>query len=258
MKRFFKPCLFLIAAVLVAASPDEELLVKVDSLASYTDSDFSAVYEIVQTRPGQSETSTVAGVYRRDAKEQYVIIILEPSISKGQGYLKEGNTLWFYDPESKSFNSTSSRERFQNSNASNSDFTRSTFSLDYTISSGSNEVYGPNKCRVLELRAKASAKSVSYPKVKIWVSADGLVRKTEDYSLSGQHLRTTEIPAYYRIGPRFVPKAIRITDKLRGQTVAGKFVSEQTIISVREPRFDKLRDTIFTKAYLSSISRRHT
>lgn len=257
MKIFLASCFALLAASAMAASPDEELLIKVDSLASYIDSDFSAVYEIVQTRPGHDDTTTIAGVYRRDSKEQYVIIILDPPLSKGQGYLKEGNTLWFYDPESKNFNSTSSRERFQNSNASNSDFTRSTFSVDFSVMSGYDEVYAQKKCRVLVLQARASAKNVAYPKVKIWVSDDGLVRKTEDYSLSNQHLRTTEIPAYYRIGPRYVPQAVRITDQLRGQSVNGKLQREQTIISVREPRFDKLRDTIFTKAYLASIGRRH-
>lgn len=257
MKHFFTTCFLLISAAAMAAGPDEELLAKVDALASYLDSDFTAVYEVVQTRPGHDNTTTIARIFRRDAKEQYVIVIQDPQISKGQGYFKDGDTLWFYDPESKNFNSTSSRERFQNSNASNSDFTRSTFSQDYTITSGYDETLGRYKCRVLILQARIR-KNLTYPKMKIWVSEDGLVRKTEDYSLSNQHLRTTEVPAYYRIGPRYVPQAVRITDELRGQSINGKFEHEQTTISIIEPRFDKLRDTIFSKPYLASVGRRHT
>ncbi|MDR2509973.1 MAG: outer membrane lipoprotein-sorting protein [Spirochaetaceae bacterium] len=253
MKKVFYLC-FMVSAAFAWAGPDDELLKQVDGLASYMDADFSAVYEIVQQRPGQDNTVTRAGLYRRDIKEQYVIIIIEPAVSRGQGYLKEGNTIWFYDPESMSFNSTSSRERFQNSNASNADFTRSTLSIDYRPVSASNEMLGKFKCRVLNLQAVS--KNVVYPKTKIWVSEDGLVRKTEDYSLSGQLLRTTEIPSYYKIGTRYVPKAIRIIDALRGARVNGIFQNETTIISITNPSFDKVDNIVFSKAYLENINRR--
>ena len=235
------------------ALSDDALLREVDRLASYTDTDFSAIYEIVQVRPGQANSTTKAGLYRRDAREQYVIVIIEPPLSRGQGYLKEGDTLWFYDPESKKFNSTSSRERFQNSNASNADFTRSTLADDYRPLSGFDEMLGKLRCRVLNLQAKT--KNVAYPKMKIWVSEDGLLRKSEDYSLSGQLLRTTEI-AYYKLGGRSVPKAIRITDALRGVMINGKFEQEKTLISVTNPSFGKIENAVFSKAYLESVNRR--
>jgi hypothetical protein len=66
--------------------PDNDLLRQADNLASYAGTDFSAEYTIIQDRPGQSRTRTVAGVFRRDSKETYVIVIMEPTISKGQGY----------------------------------------------------------------------------------------------------------------------------------------------------------------------------
>jgi outer membrane lipoprotein-sorting protein len=258
MKNVFLLCCLLGSGLLWAAGPDEDLLKTVDSLVSYMDTDFSAVYEIVQIRPGQANSTTVAGIYRRDIREQYVIIILDPIISRGQGYLKDGHTLWFYDPESKTFNSTSSRERFQNSNASNSDFTRSTLAEDYESLGGFDEMLGRYKCRMLILQAKS--RKVTYPKMKIWVSEDGLVRKMEDYSLSGQLMRTTEIPAYYKIETqtraRYVPQALRITDELRGVVVNGKFEHEQTLITIKNPTFSKVRDSIFSKAYLESVSRR--
>jgi outer membrane lipoprotein-sorting protein len=252
MKRAFF-CLFFGVCASLWPAADDDILLEVDRLASYTDTDFSAIYEIVQVRPGQANSTTKAGLYRRDAREQYVIIIIDPPLSRGQGYLKEGNTLWFYDPESKKFNSTSSRERFQNSNASNSDFTRSTLAEDYRPLSGVDGMLGKLKCRVLELQAKT--KNVVYPKMKIWVSEDGLLRKSEDYSLSGQLLRTTEI-AYYKLGKRSVPKAIRITDALRGAMINGKFEQEKTLISITNPSFGKIENAVFSKAYLESVNRR--
>jgi outer membrane lipoprotein-sorting protein len=235
------------------AASDEDLLKKADSLASYYGVDFSAEYTIVQDKPGQSRNATVAGVFRRDSDAVYTIIIIQPAMNKGQGYLKQGDTLWFYDPESKRFNSTSSRDRFQNSNARNSDFTRSTLAEDYRISAGEEAVLGRFKCRVLTLESVTN--EVSYPRMKVWISEDGLVRKTEDYSLSGQLLRTQAIPDYYKIGERYVPKAILLVDALRGATVNGAFVNERTQISISNPSFAPIPGAVFSKTYLEKASR---
>ncbi|MDR2097489.1 MAG: outer membrane lipoprotein-sorting protein [Spirochaetaceae bacterium] len=235
------------------AISDEDLLKKADSLASYYGVDFSAEYTIVQNKPSQNLNTTVARVFRRDSDEMYTIIVIKPAMNKGQGYLKQGDTLWFYDPESKRFNSTSSRDRFQNSNARNSDFTRSTLAQDYKISAGEEAVLGRFKCRVLTLLAATN--EVSYPRMKVWISDDGLVRKTEDYSMSGQLLRTSAIPDYYKIGERYVPKAILLVDALRGATVDGVFVNEKTQISISKPSFAPVPGSVFSKTYLEKAAR---
>jgi outer membrane lipoprotein-sorting protein len=230
-----------------------EILKKVDSLASYMDADFSAEYTIVQDKPGQSRSTTVAGVFRRDRIETYVIVILQPAVSRGQGYLKQGKTLYFYDPESRRFNTTSSSERFQNSNARNSDFTRSTLAEDYKITAGEDAVLGRFKCRVLTLEALTT--EVTYPRMKIWVSEDGLLRKSEDYSLSGQLLRTSAIPDYHRIGNRFVPKQMLFVETLRGATVDGKFANEKTQININRPSFETVADSTYSKTFLESVNK---
>jgi outer membrane lipoprotein-sorting protein len=231
---------------------DQELLRLADGLASYTDTDFSAEYTILQEKPGQNSTKTVADVFRRDSKESYVIKVKEPYISRGQIYLKQGKTLWLYDPGSKKFNSTSNQERFQNTNARNSDFTRSTLAQDYQIRSGADAFLGKIKCRVLELEGLTN--DLTYPKMKIWISADGLVRKTEDYSLSGQLLRTSLFTDYWRIKEnkrdRYVPKQIIFTDALRGSAINGKFVNERTQITIAKISFKKLSDSVFNKTFL--------
>jgi outer membrane lipoprotein-sorting protein len=239
--------------VLLHADTDLELLKRVDSLVSYTDTDFSAEYTILQERPGQGLSKTVAGIFRRDSNEIYVIVIMEPQISKGQGYLKEGNTLWFYDPQSRVFNTTSSKERFQNTNASNSDFTRSTLAIDYKITSGEDTVLGRFRCRLLTLEAVTP--EVTYPVMKVWISSDGLLRKSEDYSLSGQLLRTSAIPDYYFIDGHYVPKQILFVDELRGAYINGKFQNERTQISISMPSFKKVSDSVFSKTFLETVNK---
>jgi outer membrane lipoprotein-sorting protein len=246
------PVLFFFTAASIQAVTDQELLVKVDSLVSYYGIDFSAEYTIVQEKPGQGLSTTVAGIFRRDSSETFVIVIMEPSISKGQGYLKQGKTLWFYDPESRYFNTTSNADRFQNTNARNSDFTRSTLSEDYKVTAGEDVTLGRFKCRLLTL--EAVTKDVTYPKMKVWISEDGLLRKTEDYSLSGQLLRTSAIPDYHQISGRYVPKQILFVDALQGAIINGKFMNEKTQITISRPSFGKVADSVFSKTFLESVN----
>ena len=245
--------MFFLAGTGLWAISDQELLARVDALVSYFDTDFSGEYTIVQDKPGQARSTTIAGVFRRDASETYVIVIMEPLISKGQGYLKQGNTLWFYDPQSRRFNTTSSTERFQNTNARNSDFTRSTLAQDYKVVAGEDAVLGRFKCRLLRLEAVTT--EVTYPKMKVWISEDGLLRKSEDYSLSGQLLRTSAIPDYHHIGRRFVPKQILFVDTLKGAVINGTFVNERTQITITKPSFSKVADSTFSKTFLESVNR---
>ena len=253
IKGFILPILFFFTTASIQAISDQEMLVKVDSLASYYGVDFSAEYTIVQEKPGQGLSKTVVGVFRRDSNETYVIVVMEPLISKGQGYLKQGKTLWFYDPESRFFNTTSNAERFQNTNARNSDFTRSTLSEDYKVTAGEDATLGRFKCRLLTL--EAVTKDVTYPKMKVWISEDGLLRKTEDYSLSGQLLRRSAIPDYYLINGRYVPKQILFVDALQGAIINGKFVNEKTQISISRPSFNKVADSVFSKTFLETVNK---
>lgn len=253
-----KKLLFIFWVILIsnpgsAQSPSQDILKKIDSLVTYQDTDFSGEYTIVQERPNQGRSVTKAGVFRRDKEEKYLILIMEPVVDKGKGYLKIGNNLWLYDPVSRRFNVTSAKDRFQNSNARNSDFTRSNLAGDYRVVSESQEKLGIYQTRVLTL--EATNDQVSFPKMKIWVDEENLVRKYEDYSLSGQHLRTTAIPNYQRVGNRFVPVSILIVDQLKGAQENGVFKNERTLITIAKPTLNRLPDLVFTQAYLEKVGR---
>jgi len=250
---FFLTASLFFAAANVWALTDQELLARVDASVSYYGVDFSAEYTIVQDKPGQGLSTTVAGVFRRDSRRTYVIIVMQPLATKGQGYLKEDETLWFYDPEGRRFNTSRSSDRFQNTNARNSDFTRSTLAEDYRVVSGADDVLGRFKCRVLTLEAVTT--QVTYPRMKVWISEDGLLRKSEDYSLSGQLLRTSAIPDYHQIGGRFVPRQMLFVENLRGAVVNGRFVNEKTQITISRPSFERVADSVFSKTFLERVNR---
>jgi outer membrane lipoprotein-sorting protein len=228
------------------------LLRHADSLVTFMDSDFSALYTFVKDTPGQGISTKQAMVFRRDRDNTYLIVVVQPDEDKGKGYLKSGNNLWFYDPVSRRFTFTSSKERFQNLNARNSDFTRSNLAGDYRVVNASRQKLGRYDCWVLDLQAKSD--DMTFPKTKIWIDEQGLVRKTEDYSFSGQHLRTVAFPVYQQVGTRYVPQTVVIQDELRGAMINGTFVKEKTTYTISRPSLQRLPDATFTKAWLEHVS----
>ncbi|MBR4158931.1 MAG: outer membrane lipoprotein-sorting protein [Spirochaetia bacterium] len=229
-----------------------KMLKDVDALVTFKESDLSAEYTIVKRDPDGSSSTTVAAMFRRDSEEKFVVLVLQPTADKGKGYLKQGNNLWLYDPIGKGFTFTSAKERFQDSSFRVSDFTGSNYSGNYKINSVKQEKLGKFNCTVFDL--EAITKSVSFPKVKIWVSEDNLVRKLEDYSLSGQLMRTSAFPSYQKVGKRWVPAKIIIQDHLVFRKVGDKIEYERTTVDIKNPSLKKQPDSLYTKEYLERVN----
>ena len=254
---FFTFALFFLSSMLFGDefSPKESqrILFQVDKLVSYEGMDFSGEYTITDFRPGEGTSRTKMTMFRRDSKDTFTIIIMEPISDKGKGYLRREDKMWLYDPVPRRFTVISARDRFQSSNVRNSDFTKSTLADDYRIVGHTMGQLGTYQTDIYDL--EAITEDVSFPKMKIWIDQNNLVRKFEDYSLSGRHMRTTAIPLYTRVGESYVPAQIVIQDELRGRKVNGSFEHQRTIISVKKASFKDLPDMVFTRAYIERVSR---
>ncbi|NCN05679.1 MAG: outer membrane lipoprotein-sorting protein [Spirochaetales bacterium] len=242
MRSFAFVLFFFVSLVSLTA---QNLLSQIDSRVDLGNQDFSGEYTIVQERPGQGTSSMKAAVFRRDREDKFLILLMEPTVDRGKGYLKIGDSLLLYDPSSRRFTTTSARDRFQNSNARTSDFFRTSLADDYSIESETTEQLGAYRTRVLTLVATNT--QVSFPRMKIWVDENLLIRKTEDYSLSGQLLRTTAIPRYQQFGSSYVPTQLVILDVLAG--------NERTALSVARASVSPVPDLVFTQGYLERTSR---
>ena len=237
-----------------ALSSDEalELLKKTDASTSFEDTDFSANYAIVQDKPGQGKNARDAVMYRRDSKASYTILITGPAADKGKGYFQADNNIWFYDPADHQFVFTAAKDRFEGTDANNSDFAPQHFSRDFKIDDAQEVKLGKLNCVLFTL--SATVKNVDYPMIKLWVTRDdGLIRKKEDYSLSKQLLRTTAIPSYQKVEGRSVPVNMLIVDNLRGKKIDGKVQYQKTQITISNVSFKKQNDAVFTKKYVEMM-----
>lgn len=238
-------------------SDAEALLKLAENNTAFYETDFSGRYTVVQEKPGEGKNLTEAIMYRRDKTEKWTILVTGPASEKGKGYLQYDGNIWFFDPADRRFTFTSAQDKFQNTNANNSDFAPQHYSRDYDIESAVETKLGAFDCVLFSLVAKVD--NVDYPKIKLWVTKnDGLVRKKEDYSLSGQLLRTTAIPSYQIIKtPQrnyAVPVKMLISDNLRGKKIGDKVQYERTQITISNVSFSPVDDIVYTKPYLEMMS----
>ena len=259
MKRIISAAviLFAVMSVFAEVSMDEakKILKQSEDHKAFYNTDFCGSYSIVHDVPGAGRDVNEAIMYRRDSSKKWVILITGPSKERGKGYLQSDDCIWFYDPADGRFTFTSSKDKFRNTNANNSDFAPQVYYSGYDIQSYEEVKLGSFDCILYTLQAKE--KNVDYPQLKLWVSKDdGLTRKKEDYSLSGQKLRTTAIAKYQSVDGGKVPVNMVIQDNLKGKKVNGKMEYEKTLISISNVKIEKVEDSVYSKSYLEMMSAR--
>lgn len=252
MKRFIRGAL--VAALLAVSAVNvwaadldvAGLLKKVDAINDFSGSDFSGLFTIVTEKPGEKQAVSQVRMFRRDANDQFLLLILIPEADRGQGYLKEDDNFWFYDPTSRKFTHSSVKETISNSEAKNSDMTKHKFSVDYTVSTTSEGKLGKFPVWIIELKAKDN--SVSYDVVRLYVRQDQpLVLKEEDMSVSGRLMRTVLYPKYADIGGgKFYPSQMLIIDEVNK--------GEKSQLTLAEISTEKLPDKVFTKAFIEQVN----
>jgi len=250
MKKYLLTAAVFFAAVCMGFSetaPDfTEILEKIDFQSTFEKYDFSSKMTMISEDSEEGVEKLAVYQFRRDREDKFVMIIEQPEVQKGQGYLRYEDNLWFYDPESRKFSHSSMKENFSGTDAKNSDFQKSSLAEDYAVETWKEDKLGSYSVYVLELEALHN--EVTYPKKKIWVTReDSLLLKTEDYSLTGRLMRTSLFPKYAKLGDSMIPVSMIFVDEL----VEGR----KTQISLKDLSISPLADSIFTKAYIEKVNK---
>ena len=248
--------IFLLAAMAIAPSavfaqtlsvPEaNKILAELDDLGNFPGKDYSALFTIVSEKPGEKQSVTQVRIFRRDAKKQFTILIMLPEVNKGQGYLREDDNVWFYDPTSRKFSHSSVKENLQNSEAKNSDFTANSMAEDYAIQKVTEGMVGKYPVWILDLKAKTN--EVSYDRLLLYIRKDKtMTLKEEAYSVNGRLMRTTLYPKYLTLEGKLLPSQILIVDEINK--------GEKSQITMAEQSVEKLPDKVFTKTFLEQVNK---
>ena len=225
---------------------DSQILHNIDNNTNRMDADISLVATMIRESVEDGTDKRVVRMFRRDYEDKFLMLFQEPSYKTGQGYLRVEDLLWFYDPQSRKFSIRSMKDRFDNSNARNSDFRRSALYKDYDVVSKEAGKLGKYPVYILQLQAKHD--EVTYPKQVLHVlQKPNLILKAQNYSVSDQLLRTTYWPTYTKSDGLYIAtKQIFVDEVIKGNKTTFSFNKVSTI---------KLAESTFTKAYVERVNR---
>jgi len=249
-KRLLSIMLILVLGITVSLSAitldeGQKMLKTIDEMSNFSGTDFSALMSMITEDPEDGIEKTIVQQFRSDDDDKFLMLLNEPVVKKGQGYLMIDDNLWFYDPESRKFSHTSLNDQFNGSEANNSDFNSSSTADDYKVTSIEEGTLG--KYEVYILNIEAVNNEVTYPTQKIWVTKAGtLTLKTEDYSAGGRLMRSSYYPTYAKAGTNYIATKMIFVDEL----IKGK----KTTITISDISTKDLPDSIFTKAYVERVN----
>lgn len=233
----------------VSASDKEKafsILEKTDDVLAYH-GDYSATITFQITKPNKPNENLRYRIFERTDKELMTIVQIFPEADKGKGYMRDGDNLWAYDPISRKFTHSSLKEELGDSSVKIDDVNRSDnhWKEDYDIADFKEGTLG--KYSVYIITVNAISINPSYAKTTYYIEkSQNVVMKQEDFSSSGRLMRTILMPKYTSVPSGLIPVQTIIKDEIN--------VGEQTQQVISDLTFDKLPDTIFTKAYLEGLN----
>ncbi len=242
--------LFLAAASAQVSSDIAEKCYKImesteDNLAYH--GDYSATISLVIEKPGKPKENIQYKIFERTDEKLMTIVQLFPEADKGQGYLRNDDNIWSYDPISRKFTHTSIKEALGDSDVKLDDIEQNKkyWRDNYDVEAYEEGNLGKFPVDIITLKAKST--EPSYAKTKYYIRKDiPLILKEEDFSGSNRLMRTILIPKYSKVPAGYVSTQAILRDELNK--------GEQTQQVISDLTFDALPDKIFTKAYLEGLN----
>lgn len=239
--------MLLTTAVFSASVADGEgILDQVYANGDLGDTDYSCTVTLIVEKPSVPKEQIQFKLFERSAKEQFSMIQILPEADKGNGYLREGDNFWHYDPIGRKFSHTSLKENIGDSDAKISDMSsENSWREDYEVTEVSEGKLGAYDVWIISI--KAISTEPAYAKSVLYVRKDvPVILKEEDYSSSDRLMRTTLLPKYSKIKNTYIATQVIIRDELNK--------GEQTQQIISDISLGAIPDRIFTKAYLEQIN----
>jgi outer membrane lipoprotein-sorting protein len=215
--------------------------------------DYKSLMYIEQKEKDKTDVVREAVVYRRDAKDQLMILMTKPKGEAGKGYLRLEKNLWSYDPNTGKWERRTERERIAGTDSRRADFDESRLAEEYDAAFEGEEKLGKFTALKLVLTAKQGV-DVAYPVVHLWVDKEtSNILKRQEYALSKRLMRTAYFPKWMKVFSESKKSDVWFPQEMRFYDEVEK--ANSTVIVVKNVDLNALEENIFTKAWLESKSR---
>ncbi len=255
MKRIILLGVLISASLLVSGLEAAPSVVDIINKMEYMQDqkgDVSAKIKITQQKSDQSQKIFESLFFRRDKDDTFLMISTAPDSEKGNGYLKVGENMWMYRQNTRTFQHINRDEKISGSDMKAGDIEKRKFSELYEPVKDANgkeiiaeEMLG--KIPVYKFELKAKVNDVTYPKQIYWVRTDTyLPLKVQNFSLSGTLMQTSYYITWTQIEGKYI--------MLKGLFVDEFEKGNKTIFEMSGVSLKKIANSVFTKAYLESLS----
>lgn len=215
--------------------------------------DYKSLMYIEQKEKDKTDVVREAVVYRRDAKDQLMILMTKPKGEAGKGYLRLEKNLWSYDPNTGKWERRTERERIAGTDSRRADFDESRLAEEFDAAFEGEEKLGKFTALKLVLTAKQGV-DVAYPVVHLWVDKDtSNILKRQEFALSKRLMRTAYFPKWMKVFSESKKADVWFPQEMRFYDEVEK--ANSTVIVVKNVDLKALEENIFTKAWLESKSR---
>lgn len=215
------------------------IIAAVDAQKRYADSDFSCDLELTTTGAGTEKASSLR-VFRRDGERKLAAFVLAPSSERGEGYLRLGENLWFFDAETGAYVHRVLSDAISDSEMESGDMEPDSVAESYSPTLLSEGRLGANEVLILDLEEKGVQ---AYSRMRVFVRKRDLILLKEEYlGSTGRLIRSVLYPAHALLGTRVVAT--------RAIYVDGLDPSRRTTVCLGSPSFSPIDDKVFSKAFL--------
>jgi outer membrane lipoprotein-sorting protein len=210
---------------------------------------FYMTLTISTTKPGKrTRIMKIESYYKQGIGS--LMEITEPARSKGTRFLQQENSLWIYNPKSRSKKAVrlSAKDSFQGSLFSNNDMSDPNYGDDYFTSIKGKEIIEHpdfNKVNCVILEGIGKDEYTPYSRIRMWVTEKGNIPlKIEYYAKSGFLFKQMLLFEIKQIAGRRRPTKIQM------KSMEQKEAMSEVIIEQLEIR-NNLSDSLFTQQSLT-------
>lgn len=210
--------------------------------------DVTATVTSVRKHPEEGTDIRQFTLYRRDGNDAFALIVKQPELNKGNGYLRVGDNMWHYKANTRTFQHLNQDDTIEGTDMKAGDFKRPTFTEAYEpVSEVEEDMLGDIPVYKFKIRAYPEVE-VTYPIRVYYVSRDKnyLTYKRESYSASGTLLRISYTLQYTEVGGQYFPIKSLFLDK---------FENSKTTRTITGISTSTIPDHVFTKAFLEENSK---
>jgi outer membrane lipoprotein-sorting protein len=206
---------------------------------------------MLQQKVGQNPKKIESLYYRRDADDNFLLVMLEPNVEKGNGYLKNKDNFWMYRQNTRSFQHINRDENVGSTDMRGGDFEKRKISELYkaVVENGKEKINEEKlgQIDVYRIELIAQVSDVTFPKQTYWIEKGTfLTRKIQSFSESGTLMQSQYFPQYTMLNGRyFIVKGLTVDEFEKGN---------KTSFQVSDVSMNPIDGKIFTKAYLESLS----